>query len=171
MRPTLILDRHEASRWTPDYPYAHISFLEPDEPGYILPDSTNRKGWLNIVVADFRSLAQASEPGNAAKGGPSAMPTPDKFAGLPAFMAEMLPQIEGFAVNCGAGVSRSSGMALALCAMLGHNPRYLYEGRFGHNNRPLDPNFILMHAALIAMWGAPMPFSDLAAAAARWDQA
>jgi len=168
LKPTLIWDRHETECQVVDYPYAHISLLEPDEPAYALPDWPKRVAHLTIVVRDYRSKAQADEPKNAQRdrdlinGG---LPRPKQFAELPPFIDDTLSRVEGYVVNCGAGVSRSSGLAVALGTFLGHSIKYCFEGRY-------NPNFLITQCALHSLWfsSRELPWDKLISEARLWDR-
>lgn len=158
MKQTLILDRHETSQLALGYPYAHANCVNAEEVPSFSGDP-NRKAEIIIPVYDYRSVAQALEPQNA---GVDWMPSPSGLVPFAVWFHTQLanPEIEGFVVNCGVGVSRSSGLALAIERYLGHDTSYCFDWVTHRvsgqtRQRQYNPNPLMYTAATYALLSTP----------------
>lgn len=114
MNQTLVLSAADANRIILPYKYAHISIQDPGSPEWPLSSDPNRIATLRLWFHDQRG----KEPN---------LPKPDDVAPAIMFVLDWKERVEGFVVNCAAGISRSAGLAAGIAEMLGLDERPYYE--------------------------------------------
>lgn len=107
MIDTVIISAAEAAVRTFPYRYAHISICDPDIPDYPLAPDPNRVAMLRLRFFDYRELGNPMTP------------IASDLAPVVPFVREQMAKVDGFVVNCAAGISRSSGVAAGISELLG----------------------------------------------------
>ncbi len=139
MRPIVVWNRAEAESVMLDYPYAHISIsdsLVGDMPEN-LPDNPNRVALLRMEFTDCPTTGPDDAPVYIRPDYPIDPPTIMQCKKIVAFVDEWKDRVEGFAVNCAGGQSRSTATAEMIVARLNCEIAPLPPGRNWGPNRML----------------------------------
>lgn len=114
MSEVFILSREEASKWKFERPYIHISIADPEQGPVADNSDPNKIDRLDLVFHD----AQPHD------GGDWVFMNAEQ-ANLLLDFVEKHPGLD-IVVNCWAGISRSAGIAKALCRILGLRDDHCY---------------------------------------------
>lgn len=131
MRDTVILSAADAATTLLPYPYAHISIQDPGAPEWPLSVDPNRVATLRVFFWDQRTTGNKDLP----KGW--------QMGNIAPFVIAYADQVEGFVVNCAAGISRSSGVAAAIAESFGTDASYCYA--MPRNPNPVVRAFVEHH--------------------------
>lgn len=140
-----VFSQETIQEFVTDRPHIVISIREPNSPGYInnpveIPNSPNCMGRLNLDFCDMD-----------AERFPKVKDLPDKYKlfsdddakSIIKFVDLTYKYINLIAVNCCAGISRSSGVAAAISKILGQS-----DERFFNPRGPYRPNMFIYRKIL-----------------------
>lgn len=149
-----VLSRHRAQRWVHDDKFIHISIRDPESKMCSLMDCSSRVGDLHlefddIEKQDYDKLGSQNEY----------VLFDERYArAILNFVNESLicyPDLDLIVVNCEAGISRSAGVAAALCR--------IFNGRddaiFG--DPALHPNMTVYQTILDYHFGKGSAFGEI----------
>lgn len=144
MNLIVILSAEEARVRTFAHRYAHISITDPGGQlgcrEWPLSDDPNRIALLRVEFFDARG--DDPDPwGRADVPERLKLPTEEQVAPIVPFVREWMGQVDGFVVNCAAGISRSAGVAAGISKLLGIDPALCYLPP--HNPNPIVRDLIL----------------------------
>lgn len=148
MNQTVMLSGAAARSETYPYRYAQISIIDPGGQlgvlAWPLSADPHRVALLRCEFYDARGSA-ADPWGRDDVPEKWKLPTVEQVAPVVPFVLEWKNKVDGFVVNCAAGISRSAGVAAGIARLIGVDDAPAYAPP--HDPNPLVRNIILAEIA------------------------